>query len=72
MATTRSDKALRKFRFERRVGRAVMNPVVNALIRHAAHQKSPPQGVRQYDRRTQQNSSRTTSVEIALTAQKCE
>ena len=31
MATTSSRKALRKFRFERRVGRAVMNPVVAAL-----------------------------------------
>jgi len=37
MATTRSDKALRKFRFERRVGRAVMNPVVNALARVGLH-----------------------------------
>ena len=36
--TTKSDrKALRKFKFERRVGRVVMNPLVNALGRIGIH-----------------------------------
>jgi deazaflavin-dependent oxidoreductase (nitroreductase family) len=36
--TTKSDrKALRKFKFERRVGRMVMNPLVNALGRVGVH-----------------------------------
>ena len=33
MATKSADKARRKFRFERQLGRAVMNPVVAALDR---------------------------------------
>ena len=36
MAKT-SEKALRKFKFERRVGRVVMNPLVNALGRIGIH-----------------------------------
>ncbi|MDT5183281.1 MAG: hypothetical protein QOI29_1439 [Mycobacterium sp.] len=31
-----ANKGLRKFKFERRVGRAVMNPVVAALTRSAS------------------------------------
>ena len=31
-----ADKGLRKFKFERRVGRAVMNPVVAALDKSGA------------------------------------
>jgi deazaflavin-dependent oxidoreductase (nitroreductase family) len=37
MAKTSTEKALRKFRFERRVGRVVMNPFVNALGRIGIH-----------------------------------
>src|SRR5664279_2622383 len=37
MAKTSTDKALRKFKFERRVGRVVMNPLVNALGRIGIH-----------------------------------
>jgi deazaflavin-dependent oxidoreductase (nitroreductase family) len=37
MAKTSTEKALRKFRFERRVGRVVMNPLVNALARVGIH-----------------------------------
>jgi deazaflavin-dependent oxidoreductase (nitroreductase family) len=42
MAKTSADKTLRKFRFERQLGRAVMNPVVNALGRIGIH---PPMTV---------------------------
>lgn len=37
MVKTSSEKALRKFRFERQVGRVVMNPVMNALARVGIH-----------------------------------
>lgn len=37
MAKTSTDKALRKFKFERQVGRMVMNPLVNALGRMGIH-----------------------------------
>jgi deazaflavin-dependent oxidoreductase (nitroreductase family) len=37
MAKTSSEKALRKFRFERQVGRVVMNPVMSALARVGIH-----------------------------------
>ena len=37
MAETSTDKALRKFKFERQVGRMVMNPLVNALGRMGIH-----------------------------------
>jgi deazaflavin-dependent oxidoreductase (nitroreductase family) len=37
MAKPSTEKALRKFKFERQVGRIVMNPVVNALTRVGLH-----------------------------------
>ena len=37
MAKASTDKALRKFKFERQVGRMVMNPLVNALGRMGIH-----------------------------------
>jgi deazaflavin-dependent oxidoreductase (nitroreductase family) len=37
MAKTSTEKSLRKFRFERQVGRAVMNPLVNALGKLGIH-----------------------------------
>jgi deazaflavin-dependent oxidoreductase (nitroreductase family) len=37
MARTSTEKALRKFRFERQVGRAVMNPLVTALGKLGVH-----------------------------------